>query len=38
MRWTGHSDYSSKEPYINIEDDIKATSMTRFNGMLEANN
>ena len=31
---TGHSDYSSMKPYIDIVDDIKATSMTKFNGLL----
>ena len=35
MKWTGHSDYSSMKPYIDIVDDIKATSMTKFNGLLE---
>ena len=34
MKWTGHSDYSSMKPYIDIVDDIKATSMTKFNGLL----
>ena len=38
MKWTGHSDYSSMKPYIDIVDDIKATSMTQFNRLLEANN
>lgn len=38
MKWTGHSDYSSMKPYIDIVDDIKATSMTKFNRLLEANN
>jgi Phage integrase family. len=37
MKWTGHSDYSSMKPYIDIVDDIKATSMTKFNGLLEKN-
>ncbi len=34
MKWTGHSDYSSMKPYIDIVDDIKATSMTKFNGLI----
>ena len=34
MKWTGHSDYSSMKPYIDIVDDIKATSMTKLNGLL----
>jgi hypothetical protein len=37
MKWTGHSDYSSMKPYIDIVDDIKATSMTKFNDLLEKN-
>ena len=37
MEWTGHSDYSSMKPYIDIVDDIKATSMMKFNGLLEKN-
>ena len=37
MKWTGNSDYSSMKPYIDIVDDIKATSMTKFNGLLEKN-
>ena len=34
MKWTGHSDYSSMKSYIDIVDDIKAASMTKFNGLL----
>ena len=34
MKWTGHNDYKSMKPYIDIVDDIKATSMTKFNGLL----
>ena len=34
MKWTGHSDYKAMKPYIDIVDDIKATSMTKFNGLL----
>ena len=29
MKWTGHSDYSSMKPYIDIVDSIKASSMTK---------
>jgi len=31
MKWTGHSDYKAMKPYIDIADDIKAESMTKFN-------
>ncbi|WP_447639935.1 MULTISPECIES: site-specific integrase [Chitinophagaceae] len=31
MKWTGHSDYKSMKPYIDIADDIKATAMEKFN-------
>ena len=34
MKWVDHSDYSSTEPYIDIVDDIKATSMTKLTGLL----
>ncbi len=34
MKWTGHSDYKSMKPYIDIVDSIKASSMTMFNGLL----
>ena len=34
MKWTGHSDYSSMKPYIDIVDSIKASSMTKLNGLL----
>ena len=37
MKWTGHSDYSSMKPYIDIVDDIKAASMTKFNDLLKKN-
>lgn len=36
--WSAHSNYSSVKPYIDIVDDIKATSMTKFNGLLEVKN
>ena len=31
MKWTGHSDYKSMKPYIDIADEIKATAMDKFN-------
>ena len=34
MKWTGHSDYSSMKSYIDIVDSIKASSMTKLNGLL----
>ncbi len=34
MKWTGHSDYKSMKPYIDIVDSIKASSMKKFNGLL----
>lgn len=30
MKWTGHSDYKSMQPYIDIVDAIKAESMAKF--------
>lgn len=34
MKWTGHSDYKSMKPYIDIVDNIKATEMTKMNNLL----
>ena len=34
MKWTGHSDYQAMKPYIDIVDSIKASSMTKFDGLL----
>ena len=34
MKWTGHSDYKSMKPYIDIVDSIKAESMTKFDSLL----
>lgn len=34
MKWTGHSDYKAMKPYIDIVDSIKASSMTKFNGLI----
>lgn len=34
MKWTGHSDYKSMKPYIDIVDSIKAESMAKFNDLL----
>ncbi len=33
MKWTGHSDYKSMKPYIDIADDTKSTAMKKFNLM-----
>ena len=34
MKWTGHSDYKAMKPYIDIVDSIKASSMTKFDGLI----
>lgn len=34
MKWTGHSDYKSMKPYIDIVDAIKASEMTKMNTIL----
>lgn len=31
MKWTGHSDYKSMQPYIDIADSAKRSAMSRFN-------
>ena len=31
MKWTGHSDYKSMQPYIDIADEAKKTAMALFN-------
>ena len=31
MKWTGHSDYKSMKPYIDIADEMKASAMDKFN-------
>lgn len=31
MKWTGHSDYSSMKPYIEVADETKAESMDKWN-------
>lgn len=33
MKWTGHSDYKSMKPYIDIADSIKANAMSKFNNI-----
>lgn len=33
MKWTGHSDYKSMKPYIDIVDSIKASEMSKMNFM-----
>lgn len=30
MKWTGHSDYKSMKPYIDVADTIKANAMSKF--------
>ena len=30
MKWTGHADYKSMKPYIDIADNIKANAMKKF--------
>ena len=34
MKWTGHSDHKAMKPYIDIVDSIKASSMTKFDGLI----
>ncbi len=34
MKWTGHSDYKSMKPYIDIVDSVKANEMKKFNSIL----
>ena len=34
MKWTGHSDYKAMKPYTDIVDSIKASSMTKFDGLI----
>ena len=34
MKWTGHSDYKAMKPYIDIVDSIKASSITKFDGLI----
>ena len=34
MKWTGHSDYKSMKPYIDIVDSIKVQSMAKFNSLI----
>lgn len=31
MKWTGHSDYKSMKPYIDVTDTVKADAMEKFN-------
>jgi integrase len=33
MKWTGHSDYKSMTPYIDVADKIKANAMTKFDSI-----
>ena len=34
MKWTGHSDYKSMKPYIDIVDSIKASEMTKLDNFI----
>lgn len=34
MKWTGHSDYKSMKPYIDIVDEIKASEMTKLDKLI----
>jgi len=34
MKWTGHADYKSMRPYIDIVNSIKSESMKKFDGLL----
>jgi hypothetical protein len=31
MKWTGHSDFDSMKPYMEIVDKLKANEMMKFN-------
>ena len=31
MKWTGHSDYKTMKPYIDVADETKANAMAKFN-------
>lgn len=31
MKWTGHSDYKTMKPYIDVADEIRASAMSKFN-------
>ena len=34
MKWTGHSDYKSMKPYIDIVDDVKAREMSKLDTLI----
>ena len=34
MKWTGHSDYKSMKPYIDIVDSFKASEMTKLDNLI----
>lgn len=38
MKWTGHSDYKSMKPYIDVTDDAKKSAMNMFNLVPELKN
>lgn len=33
MKWTGHSDYKVMKPYIDVADEVKASEMSKFDGL-----
>lgn len=35
MKWTGHSDYKSMKPYVEIAEDAKKNAMNTINGLLQ---
>ena len=35
MRWTGHTEYASMRPYIDIADTLRAKAMARFNAVSD---
>jgi integrase len=38
MKWTGHSDYKSMKPYIDITDDARKSAMNMFNLVRDSKN
>lgn len=35
MKWTGHSDYKARKPYIDMADEIKIEALKKFNQFIE---
>lgn len=33
MKWTGHSDYKAMKPYIDVANEVKASEMSKFDGL-----